>query len=216
MGTKSNREQIDLTGRCGVLGFHHPVAMKSLLKAFLHGKANSTAEELKSFLDELKGFLSRFISEEFELSLTSEYSEEYVGRTPNFFTESQISQLNRDKKITFSQIFPFSLTLSFLPPKSSSLGFNLSRADLEVAKGTLRFLRDGGFYGDNGLIKNREKEIQQYFSDCKFYESTDGLILKTKTKLQSTKVLKLHNDALVFPLSFDREILEIIKQELEV
>ncbi|CAN0054242.1 unnamed protein product [Chrysoparadoxa australica] len=191
----------DLGGTCGILGHNHPLVIKSYLKAATAGDMFASRQETEIFLEDLKTFLIGLGIQVNHFSIGANHCNTFsTGRTPLF--------ANTKSGFSLNYFFPFSLKEC-----SKKEEITLSRSDLLLAKDMLRFLRDGNFYGDKGLVRLREESLKKAFRNTFWVDSIEGLIIKLKDNhpFHNTNV-KTNGDELVFPLSFDEAIInEILK-----
>lgn len=190
----------DLTGKCGLLGFGHPLVIKSYIKSTLSGKMFASCKDVESFLLQFQQFAQRFGVNSNWSILQVDRLDSLNGRTSQFFNTLD------DQSI--SNVFPF-----VLEPSDSMTYSHVPQHSITLAIDTLKFLRDGNFYGSDGLISLRQRELEEVFNQD-WVENVNGLCvsLRDTHPLKDTNVLTLGNK-LVFPLSFDdSQLNEILKE----
>lgn len=192
----------DLTGSCGILGHGHPLTIKSHFKASLRGSVFPQRQEIEDFLKEALVFLTTLNPKLKSISLSHLTDRNFNGRFSSFFSEYTTQGL-------ISGIFPFSL--SFSEKEETEVGLtSISQDQLILAWDTLRFLREGNFYGNNGLIKVREEQLKAAFKSKPSFKNVNGLIVEFEKNLSNKNELLSLKNKLIFPLSFDEIMLEEI------
>lgn len=192
----------DLTGDCGLLGYGHPLLLKGHVQRALrsntpvnYGSEKKEAEELLSELAGTNVYL-RFPDQNAPLT--------HLGRNP--IPEIK-PLLNKCNTLTIIKTFSFPISISKEP--------GYYTGDCLEIRNILQFLKVGQFFGATGLIKNREEQLKQAFHDKKIVKKITGLVVDLNDKPKSDRLLidkKLKS--LLFPLSFNDNILELIKSEL--
>lgn len=186
----------DLSGRCGLLGHGHPLLIKSYIKATLRGQVFAESKEIENFLEEFRDFTNSLgFSCDWNISTGNSEPNLFSGRFKFFFQDGKPSSI--------SSVFPFELN-----PVKGPTPSQISYSNLILAKDTLRFLRDGNFFGENGLISIKEKQLKERFH-APWVDRIEGLCvhLKESHSIKSNEILS-QSSCLIFPLSFDEFILD--------
>ncbi|GEM_PF-5356821 len=207
-------ETIDLSGQCGLLGHSHPVIIKATLKCAISGNLFLEKNMRLNAIDKIQDQLSDIIGIKIHLVDigTEEKSDDYLpGRTIDFLDTRHLDAIKKGETIVLKSILPEDIGISISPKEFSGLR---SALNLEVSSSIIRFLSEAGFYGENGLIKNREETIYSTYKKSLLYKSNNGLILNLKENPKNSR-LRFDNKRLIFPLSFNEGILSTIFDYLE-
>jgi hypothetical protein len=207
-------ETIDLSGQCGLLGHSHPVIIKAILKCAISGSLFLEDSRRLSAIDKIQRQLSEMIGVNIYLVDigSDEKSDDYLpGRTTGFLDTRHLDNIKKGKTVVLKKILPEDIGINI-----SQKGFSGLRSalNLEISSSIIRFLSEAGFYDENGLIKNREQMIYSTYKKCLLYESNHGLIVNLKDNPKSSR-LRFGKERLIFPLSFNEEILSTIFNYLE-
>lgn len=211
---ESNQYRYILDGSCGILGFYHPLIIKSRLHSALNPYFLAIEADLELLKKELEDFLSSFLSERVYLSdQIGDQIYQLEGRTPTFFTSHFRKSLTNNDYSTFRGVFPFDINLSTHDDQSKPLR-GLTYSAFHETSQILRFLKLGNFYGDKALIKNREHQLSQVFTKIEgvsdFYGLTFNISSTLAKKCQERQISTLENK-FIFPLSFNDKIINDIK-----
>lgn len=203
---------IDLSGECGLLGHSHPLIIKTTLMSALTGKMFLKDLERKQILEQVEESFSKILGLKVFIVEPSVSDQDFSnGRVPSFLSSDRFSDLKNGKTIVLKNIFSEDIGLSIRKEKFSGLK---SSASLNLSQQISRFLIEGGFYGENGLVKKRELQIRESLQDTSPFQSNYGLIVNLKNNIKN-KLIKMDEKKLIFPLSFNQETLSEISNSLE-
>ena len=210
-GPKDAEGLIDLSGQCGFLGFGHPLLIKAHLQLALKGAVRLQQDEGKTLYDEVNNHLSQVVGKKVFLSPRPTSFNFSLGRTSDFMPESCLKELENNESLSLIDIFGEAIGISLTETPFSVNEY--SHTSLFLAKHISRLLHLGQFYGANGLIKRREKLLQEAFKDLSIVESITGLNVLLSKPPKSKKIIS-SNNYLLFPLSFDEVLLDTVKKLL--
>ncbi len=200
--SNENKEFYDLTGDCGLLGYGHPLMIKHNLIRTLSGNAPTNSSLVKRQAESL---LSEFCLKRVYLSYPVSGAPEYMfGRS-----------LNSDLKGLMVKNPVINIVKAFSFPLAISTKKQPYHGDSQEVLKVLTFLKEGQFFGETGLIKNRESQLKSAFEELSIVKNINGLIVDLHHHPKSDKILlNKKSTSLIFPLSFNDKILTSIKREL--
>lgn len=206
-GPLNDQNVLVLDGSCGLLGHSHPLIIKNYFKLAINGALDCHEQVKKSLIEEIEDYLSRLTGKSAFLNATAVYSDHFLGRSTNFLNESSKELLENSNTISLKTIIGSNYGISRDPKsKKTSDPLTIRYSDLVMLKEILKFLWTGQFYGENGLIKGREEQLIRAFKQSNKFSSASGLVVSLYDEVEHPQVISFEKK-LIFPLSFDEEIL---------
>lgn len=213
-GAESQNGQLNLDGSCGLIGSGHPIVIKAALRNSLTGRIVPDKNDRLLKIEKVESFLSETVGKEVELTMPNEEVNPYDGRVPSFLSDDSLKHLNDGSVVTLHHIFPESIGITLKENlKAPFLGLQNEFA-LNLTFDLCRFLGLGKFYGEHGLIKNRELQLIQSFSGLSIVKNIKGLVVELNTPTVIPNISTL-SELLLFPTSLSDVQIQIVKESLE-
>lgn len=194
-----------LDGSAGLLGFRHPVVIKSQLKTLLNPESFCTESELQGLFKAMEDFLFKATGIPLFIGplLKDQDNASLVGYYPTFFSNEIIKKLKLGQSFNITNFFPFQFSVS---TEKINWSFGLHKSSLIYSQDVIRFLHLGDFYGENGLITRKSDSIYNHLKNSAS-PNERGLIFTLINKLDNPRIVTNDNN-LVFPLSFDESVIK--------
>jgi|GEM_PF-4120387 len=213
--SKGEEQVINLSGTCGLLGYGHPVNLKAKLFNLLDSESSKSGESVQSLMSDWDDFISERIGIRVSLSPFCKTSQGIITNTPGrssaFLDKAAIGLLKSHNSLTLFNFLSFPTEIILGKAKTP---FTISSAVFHELKLVLKFLRDGGFYGADGHVELKANLIKETFKECQGASLFEGLTFSLN-QLSSQRVT-LSKEQAIFPLSFDKEMLQIIKDSFSL
>ncbi|GEM_PF-6395796 len=187
----------DFTGQNGLLGYGHPLSFKINLIRLLNDRIPKDDTGQKK---ECESLLSKLIGQNIFITYPQKDAENlFAGRSCEF-----LSKKLSDNHYNLVGLFSKPIGISFVEKDY--------REDMTEILMTLNFLTKGQFYGKNGLIRQRQTQLEQAFNSLNSVKRIDGLEVELETEsLPEHFLLYCHSPNLMrFPLSFNDDLLREI------
>lgn len=202
---------INLSGSCGLLGYGHPLVMKSLLQVALSGNLYGTAEEVHTLTEEINQHFSAIVGNQVYITQTHSILIDNIGRSPHFLNPEAANALNKGKSLSLKNILGVNISLSSKDERDTN---SFSLIELNLLSKVSKFLLLGQFYGEHGLIIKRERFLEKKFSSLKSFKSANGLKIELSANFNSKNLL-MRDNFLIFPLSFDEDTVDQVLSALK-
>ncbi len=199
-----------LDGSKGLLGGSHPLIIKTALKVALSGSYTCSPERRNQIKKEVENLIQKVTGIELYLTHPPAKCDPRDGRVKDLLTRESQELLEKGEVIGLGGVFGEDIGLS--KTENSSFGLS-SYLSAELTSSLVRFYDLGQFYGEFGLIKNREEQLKAHFNDSKLITSIDGLIALLSSPVKGNAI-RSHEDALIFTTSFNEDQLQLLSKAL--
>jgi hypothetical protein len=208
-------ESFYLTDKNGLLGFHHPLLIKSRLEAAFDPRLYVDQHEREDLLSEMESFFKEALGVECFIGQPETNISQASGRFHQFLAPHDLEALRTGHKITVPYAFSFSFSLS-LEKSTDCFQQPLTVTQYNYAKSLIRLFTHAHFYDDASFIDERSKNIEDCFKDLPFVKNILGLSIELEKGLLS----KCHNiygdgDTLNFPLNHSKDMINRVIKNLK-
>lgn len=203
-----------LDGSSGLIGEGHPLFIKVALEMAISGNSMAKEQTRQETIRNTNNFISKVLGFSVVVTNPSNNLNLLDSRVTGFLTDSSLKLIKKGETVNIQSfgIETFGIRKSEKPCEEF-IGFKSIYSNKLLGK-LIRFLDLGQFFGDKGLIKNREIQIKEALGKTSLFESNMGLTVKLK-KTSLPKSLVSDGNHLIFPTSFDKEQLEKLRQLME-
>lgn len=220
--TEGEVNQYHMSENTGLLGFSHPLKIKSSLMAALEPKPYATKEETLEILSQFESFFSNLIG--FNLFINTSVQANKVatapGRYSEFFNEEDIIAL-KTQSLNINNLLPFSFSLSQYREVANRQ--SLTSDHLLYTKSLLRLLSQGQFYSGTKLIAKRSVQLKKRLESLPFVSNVNGLTIQISETLDIKKLraknIICDDHLFVLPLFYNDshidEVISILQEEFK-
>lgn len=216
----NGEKELHPNNQIGLLGFSHPLNIKTSLIAAALPEYYSSEEATNNLISEVELFFSKLAGFDLYINIpkADSASAESPGRYDRCLSKQDYKKLAlNDLNIDF--VFPFSFSLS--KNKKEQKLQHLTNSQILFSKALLRLLSLGQFYDRSSLIKLRSEKLEKKLSSFEFISCTEGLTFKISSSFDLVKLkskgLHCSSHTLTLPLFYDEnsidELISILQEE---